>query len=708
MAELPKVVRIGDTLTNLIDKNTNQTITYTKVNNWWDGTPMTADKADGEIYRRKGVEYFLKNLGKYGELFLEKDTMQEMRDLSSTEILLLQMGYFKGVKLNGYYQEGDTPNPIEYTLSTSPITDNGGSVIELPSGVKLAHLFEYGVINMKYFGAVGDDVADDTDAFQNCIDFARNCTVNIPKGVYNITRRLTFPANWQVIFQGEGRASRRGQDFSSGDGIVKINFRGLASEGSAFHWPASGYFDGVLRNFYLRNESPDGVRNVDGIVADGRFTVTELRDITITGFRNGLRIAESFYYTEFHKCLFYNNDIGVLADAYEQGDSAFGNGARFNYCQLSGNRIGFRGRSIGELINFNNCYIEGNEQWGVSISGCKVVNIENSYIEFNGEDSQYASSQRGFFELSTSNGTGRNPSQMVFNVLKSFVFGRGENIIFRPTPSSSTDIAINFHNNMLVGNQNTAATLFRFPTTANANFTGVSLKGNSYFNDNYTDENLIFSNASLSAFKYIDSENDQLVTKVYPYLINRSTKDEVVGPNLGSGGNLNTDVASTKTINFPLVNTANASVNIFNNTNTSGTKTFNLYRGDGSNDVSIRFNAGIGSVDANEYRFSGVNRAIESGGINPEGSVSRTPGSMYLRASVGNERPYYKVGNGDSGWEPMAFLNDIPEEIILDPVSDITTPDATDEATAIALANDNKAKINELLAELRSKGLMNI
>lgn len=39
-------------------------------------------------------------------------------------------------------------------------------------------------------------------------------------------------------------------------------------------------------------------------------------------------------------------------------------------------------------------------------------------------------------------------------------------------------------------------------------------------------------------------------------------------------------------------------------------------------------------------------------------------------------------------------------------VADISVADATDLPTAIALANANKAKINELLAVLRTAGLL--
>ena len=118
MAEVNKVVRIGDTLTNLIDSVTKKSVNYIKVSNWYDGTPMTDAKVDGRLYRKKGTEYFREVIDKDGELFLEKDTMAQMRALTAFEILLLKAGVYKGVKLNGYYGNGDTPSPIEYILKT--------------------------------------------------------------------------------------------------------------------------------------------------------------------------------------------------------------------------------------------------------------------------------------------------------------------------------------------------------------------------------------------------------------------------------------------------------------------------------------------------------------------------------------------------------------------------------------------------------------
>ncbi len=62
--------------------------------------------------------------------FLVKETMAAMRGLSVAEIIALQNGTYEGVQLLGYYEKGDTPVPIIYSLSTALLEDNGGSIIE--------------------------------------------------------------------------------------------------------------------------------------------------------------------------------------------------------------------------------------------------------------------------------------------------------------------------------------------------------------------------------------------------------------------------------------------------------------------------------------------------------------------------------------------------------------------------------------------------
>jgi len=61
--------------------------------------------------------------------------MQEMRNLSAEEIAGLQgtTPIYSGVKLLGYYKEGDTPEPIMYYLSSiDPVPDDVDSFVQYP------------------------------------------------------------------------------------------------------------------------------------------------------------------------------------------------------------------------------------------------------------------------------------------------------------------------------------------------------------------------------------------------------------------------------------------------------------------------------------------------------------------------------------------------------------------------------------------------
>lgn len=102
--------------------------------------------------------------------FLIKNTMADMRALSAAEITALTSGTYSGVQLLGYYQTGDTPSPIIYYYFESDTTaDNGGSIIELIQG-RLKHQFAEAMLDVRYFGAKGDGIQDDTKYIQNALN----------------------------------------------------------------------------------------------------------------------------------------------------------------------------------------------------------------------------------------------------------------------------------------------------------------------------------------------------------------------------------------------------------------------------------------------------------------------------------------------------------------------------------------------------------
>lgn len=194
---------------------TNETITATLVSQYYDGTIMNDSKVDGKIYLKLKYlptgsddfmqqyigKYFLVNLPNFGEKFLYKDAIVRdsstpdgntvLRELSSTEILLLKMKYYKGVKVSGYYKNGDIPGSIDYYLSTTSLIDDGGSVIDV-GGIKLEHNF-VGEVDALRFGADRSGVKDSSPFIQKALDYlqGKGGIVNLPEGRFKILSALT-------------------------------------------------------------------------------------------------------------------------------------------------------------------------------------------------------------------------------------------------------------------------------------------------------------------------------------------------------------------------------------------------------------------------------------------------------------------------------------------------------------------------------------
>lgn len=134
--------------------------------------------------------------------FLIKNTMADMRALSSDEITALKNGTYDGVELLGYYEKGDTPAPIVYYLAPSepnPGTDNGGSIIEV-GDEKLEHKFN-GTTDVRYFGASVASL-DNYAAIQNCLNYSKNVTIE--EEGYRIVNNTPLDIKSNTIIKGRG------------------------------------------------------------------------------------------------------------------------------------------------------------------------------------------------------------------------------------------------------------------------------------------------------------------------------------------------------------------------------------------------------------------------------------------------------------------------------------------------------------------------
>lgn len=166
----------NDDIVQLVDSNTYENINFKKETHWYDNTLMEDTKADGVIYRKKVNNYY-RRIYSHGNEYMEKDTMADMKNLTHTEILLLKMNFYKGVRLSGYYIKGDTPAPIEYYISDTTSPDDDGSLVTVGT-IRLFHQFTKNV-DVSYFGAKQDGTTNNTSIFQRAANlklplFVRN------------------------------------------------------------------------------------------------------------------------------------------------------------------------------------------------------------------------------------------------------------------------------------------------------------------------------------------------------------------------------------------------------------------------------------------------------------------------------------------------------------------------------------------------------
>ncbi|WP_254411482.1 right-handed parallel beta-helix repeat-containing protein [Dyadobacter diqingensis] len=175
--------------------------------------------------------------------YLHKNTMAEMRALTSSEIASVLDNTYVGVMLHGYYAYGDTPAAITYYKSSTTLTDDQGSVIVINPSLKLEHRFS--ICDVAYYGLQTDTnsemVADrNTLVINNALKIAPKVVITQPGkywcrgnrgGEGGSYYRYEDPSGkvwWQV---GDGNGSPGGinmlsnRTFEMGDGVT-LKMRG--------------------------------------------------------------------------------------------------------------------------------------------------------------------------------------------------------------------------------------------------------------------------------------------------------------------------------------------------------------------------------------------------------------------------------------------------------------------------------------------------
>lgn len=114
---------------------------------------------------------------------------------------------YQAIIVDGYTTAGDGGGGTFWWNSTSTVADNGGTIIA-PTGVSTGRWYRIfsGAINVRWFGAVGDGVTDDTAAVQAAFTYCNAITlapcVYVPAGNYLCSANITCSP--QVGISGDG------------------------------------------------------------------------------------------------------------------------------------------------------------------------------------------------------------------------------------------------------------------------------------------------------------------------------------------------------------------------------------------------------------------------------------------------------------------------------------------------------------------------
>lgn len=229
-----------------------------------------------------------------------------------------------------------------------------------------------GDINVQWFGAKGDGITDDTDAFNKAFASLEKKTIYVPstKNGYLIKSTITIPNNKNLLGDGKGNGINT---------RTKINF-----SGSGILFNVLSYYV-TLRDLHIVSTTNNSVDNTAFYLP---VTQTMMENVTIDGFRTGVKNSVgkttfAHYFRNvmisgcgtgvefntannitFEACFFNSNDLSAKLNTCTQ--VSFSNGT---VMQIMGNlKTGFRRSEEGNskifdinnsrAITFRDCYFE--------------------------------------------------------------------------------------------------------------------------------------------------------------------------------------------------------------------------------------------------------------------------------------------------------------------------------------------------------------
>jgi hypothetical protein len=206
----------------------------------------------------------------------------------------------------------------------------------------------FGLI-VTHFGAKGDGITDDTEAFERALDSAKvtGAQILVPNGIYKITRSLIIEGGVSLV--GEG----------AGSDPLETPYNGslIWYYGDDYAVKMIGH-NAKLRDLVIRDKSEETAKGGILVEANGRLVENVyLYEILISGFVNGTGVKLSainnggVYFNSFTNVRVRHGKIGVHI---HEGNESFVNSNSWHYCQISGG--GFDYGVLVEGGNNNNIH----------------------------------------------------------------------------------------------------------------------------------------------------------------------------------------------------------------------------------------------------------------------------------------------------------------------------------------------------------------
>ena len=309
------------------------------------------------------------------ELIIDKITTRDGSNVGAIvvadidELLLLNTN--KEINTTAIVKDNNRGGVFIYDGAQSGV-NNGGTIFN-------GWVRQYdGAVNVKWFGAVGDGVTDDTSAIQAAIDAASpNGSVFIPNGNYSISDSINVTG--PITIFGENTGS---QVNLAGTGIIQTNTTKsifvLVASTDNYEWGTYAAIGVVFRDLSLsgvdNSNKASSAISCDLSVNAGDFHVREnvFSNLTIRFCDTGIDLTGTVYLNSFTSVSVMWCTTGIKIARGLASENGGQN--RFTTCTLTGGTVGLS-------------YQEDGSSGSLSLFGCTLS--ENAYGLKIGEDSAF-------------------------------------------------------------------------------------------------------------------------------------------------------------------------------------------------------------------------------------------------------------------------------------------------------------------------------